>query len=382
MRMPLAIMTAVVAIAVWLAASAAQTQPGAPSTPATDPASPTAPASGTAKPKPMVLETTIDSVMAERIARQLIAASPIADPGDVKARDEAAQRLAACNDLLDAAGNRILWGGFNPDQGYDPDAYRLEVNSRDDYFQLTELNPLVWTKLYLSTFMFPGGFEVREEGRFTVLSMVARFRGTLDAGEYPYPFWHSPNKWTAYMNTDRLVFVFSSGRLVSAMRVSPNPLSLQLIKREWDTHWTWTDEAGHPQPRVTLFSYVFSQDNPHVGGLDESYRALEERFREENCLTCHAPDNRSRLNDLVLLNYPNQALVARRTLVSVLEYNRMPPGNAMAHEPNGIQDDEVLAELIRLARDFERKADAAFAFERLKQSTAEAAPTPTPAARP
>lgn len=323
-----------------------------------------------AKPKPMVLKKPIQDIVAERIAKQLIAASPVVDPANAAARDEAGCRLADCADLMEAAGTRILWGGFNPAQGYDPDAYRLIDTSDDTAFQLTELNPTVWAKLYLSTFMFKGAYTMRTEGRFTVLELEAEFRGKLDPGEYPYPFWHNPNKWTAYVNAEKVALVFSSGRLLSAMRVAPDPLSLKLIKRDWDAQWTWTNEKGEPQPRVALYSYLFSKDNPHVADLDASYRRLEKTFRDQNCLSCHEPDNRSRINDLLLLNYPNQALIARRSLVAVLEDNKMPPGNELAHEPTGIQDEAVRKELITLAQEFERTADAAFAYERLKKATA------------
>ncbi len=332
-------------------------------------------ATPTPKPKPLVLVEPIQDMIAKRIASQLVKASPMADPGDPAARDAAAAKLAACADLIDAAGSRILWGGFNPAQGYDPESYRLIDTSDDTAFQLTELNPMVWAKLYLSTFMFKGGYEIRTEGPLTVLELDVQFRASLDAGEYPYPFWHTPNKWTAYVNAEKIALVFSSGRLLSAMRVSPDPLSLKLIKRDWDAQWHWTDQNGEPQPRVTLYSYLFSKDNPHVAALDASYRALEGKFREQNCMTCHEPDNRSRINDLLLLNYPNQALVARRSLVAVLEENKMPPGNEIAHEPTGITDEAVRQELVELAHAFEKQADAAFAYERAHAASATAMPS-------
>lgn len=350
-------------------ARAAAQPPAAPAQPTSAPSPSSPPATQPEKKKvPMNLKVPVEAMLAERIAKQIVAASPVADPADAKARDAAAEKLGACKDLLEAAHSRILWGGFHPEQGYDPSAYRLHDRSREDFFQLTELNPMIWAKLYLSTFMFPGPYSVRQEGRFTVLELDAKFRGGLDAGEYPYPFWHSPNKWTAYMNAEKVILIFEPGRLVASMRVSPNPLSVRLIKRQWDTKWVWTNDKGEPQPRVSLFSYVFSKDNPHVAELDRSYRALESAFRDQNCMTCHAPDNQSRINDLLLLNYPNQALVMRRSLVTVLEDNQMPPGNELAHEPTGLQDPEVLKTLIKLAKEFEKQADDAFAYEQLREA--------------
>ena len=317
-----------------------------------------------AKPKPLVLLKPVEAILAEKLARQIIAASPLADPSDTAARDAAAEELGRCSDLFKAARGRILWGGFHPEQGYDPANYRLIETSRDDLFQLTQFDPEVWARLYLSTFMFPGEFEVRSEGRFTVLELKTRFRSDLGDGEYPYPFWHSPNKWTAYVNAESVLLVFEPGRLVAAMRKSPDPLSLNLVKKPWDGRWVWRDPHGGEQPRVTLFKYQFSADNPHVEELDRSYRALANQFRAQECMMCHEPDNRGRINDLLLLNYPNQSLIARRTLVAVLEDNQMPPGNSLAGEETGIHDEAARKLLLDLAKAFEATADEAFAFER------------------
>ncbi len=324
------------------------------------------PASAPAAParQPMVLDRSPTRILAERIGRLIADASPIADPADAAARDAAGEQLAKCRDLINAADGRVLWGGFNPDQGYNPAAYQLTPKSPLEFFQLTELDPVVWAKLYLSTFMFTGKFEVREEEGVTVLDMEAKFRGDLAPGEYPYPFWHSPNKWTAYMNASRVYLLFDRGRLLAGLRKAPPPESLKLIRKKWDAKWSWVDEKGQPQPRVALFDYLFSKDNPHVASLEKSYRELEENFRSQNCMSCHAPDNQSKINDLLLLNYPNQSLVMRRTLVSVLEENYMPPGDKLAKSPEGVQDKHVLADLLRLAKEFEKHADDAFAYEK------------------
>lgn len=314
--------------------------------------------------RPFVPDRSPTRVLAERIARQVIAASPLADPADAAARDLAGVRLAACKDLVDAADGTVLWGGFNPDQGYDPERYRLTRESPIDFAQLTEFEPVVWAKLYLSTFMFSGKYEIHEENGLTILDLEAKFRGGLSPGDYPYPFWHSPNKWTAYMNAERLLLVFARGRLIAGMRKSPEPESLKLIRRPWDAKWNWVDEKGDPQPRVALFDYLFSKDNPHVVPLEASYRELESKLRAANCMSCHEPDNQSRINDLLLLNYPNQSLIMRRSIVKVFEDNYMPPGDKIAKEPEGVQDQKLLAELLKLAREFEKNADAAIAFDR------------------
>ena len=56
----------------------------------------------------------------------------------------------------------------------------------------------------------------------------------------------------------------------------------------------------------------------------------------------------------------------RRTLVAVLEDNQMPPGSVTAEVPTGIQDRHALDEMIRLAKDFEARADAALAYEQMR----------------
>jgi hypothetical protein len=288
----------------------------------------------------------------ERIAREVIAASPPSDPGDAAARDAAGERLVKLQDLLDAAGDRILWGGFNPEKGYEPKAN-----------QLTELSPVVWVKLYLSTFSFAGTYSVRQEGGFTVVELPARFRDRLDSGDYPYPFWHSAKKWNAYVNTRALFFVFDRGKLVAAYRAPP-PDSAGAEPRTWDARWRWLDDAGHERPRVALFSYLFSPGNPAIDELDRTYRKLDAAFRGNNCVSCHAPDNSAKASVLLLLDFPNQALVARHSLVEILRGNKMPPADPRAGRPAGLGSEELREQLLALAEQFEREADAALSYEK------------------
>ena len=287
----------------------------------------------------------------DRIARGLAQASPIADPTDARERDAAAERLARLTVLLDHTAEQILWGGFDAEKGFDLGKYRL-----------TEFSPTVYAKLYLSTFTFPGGYQIRSEGKYTVLEVETRFRAGLDPGDYPYPFWHSPQKWQAYVNTKSLVFVFENDRIVAAFRVAAAPGNA-LEPKPWDGRWHWTDATGHEQPRVTLFSYLMSADNPSLTKLDGAYRKLEAAFRAQNCIGCHAPDNIAQASTLTLLNYPNQALVARHDLVEVLRRNRMPPADVKAGVDAGISDETARQELLGLAEEFEREAEAALAHE-------------------
>ncbi len=276
---------------------------------------------------------------------------------DARARDAASVKLAGSQGFKSAVGDKILWGGCEPVKGFDPKIYTL-----------TEFEPLVWLKLYASTVMFTGEHEVRKEGPYTVLEMKGRFRSKLDPGDYPYPFWHSPKKWQAYVDLTSLALVFNGEKIIAAYRITTSDPSRPSENRPWDGNWHWTDAKGNQQPRVTLFSYLFASDNPHREGVDHAYRQLEARFRGENCASCHAPDNQGKAKALLLLDFPNQSLAARHTLVDVLTKNEMPPEDPTAKHPAGIADEAARAELIRLATVFVKEADAAVEFESKKKN--------------
>lgn len=293
-----------------------------------------------------------DLTLHDQVAAELIQASPLADPGDSKARDAAAARLAECRVFRSALQERVLWGGCEPVKGFDPRLYSL-----------TEFEPLVWLKLYASTIMFTGEHTVRTEGAYSILELKARFRSELDPGDYPYPFWHSPAKWQAYRDLASLAIVFEDDRIVAVYRIAqPGPSPVKNDKH-WDGQWRWKDARGQEQPRAALFSYVFGPDNPHRESVDKAYRQLEAEFRAQNCTSCHAPDNKGRAKQLLLLNYPNQSLVSRHEIVQVLTDNTMPPEDPVKGLPAGLSDRSQHNNLIQLARAFATKADAAVSFE-------------------
>lgn len=299
------------------------------------------------------------SSVQERIALAIAEASPPADPADRHARDAAGDRLARCKELIDAAGESLVWGGFNEKQGYDPAASKLTI-----------FNSRVWAKLYLSTFMFPGPHEVRQEGQYTVLEMEAKFRDGLDAGDYPYPFWHSAKKWQGYLDVRRIAFVFDGDLLIAAYRQPVHDPAQPMANRSWDGKWQWTGPSGESEPRASLYKYLLSPENPHTAQLETAYRNLEERCRAQACMSCHAPDNTAQSAKLYMLNYPNQALVARHELVKVLKEDKMPPLDITTGKPAGLHDDAVRTELLRLAEVFEKEADAALKFEQDHATTA------------
>jgi len=310
--------------------------------------------SNTAAPSsPTLAGTTLQ----DRIARSMIAASPVTDASDVAARDAAADKLGRCTDLINAPGEAVLWGGYDEKKGYDPAAYKL-----------TWFSPLIWAKLYLSTLMYTGEYHIRQEGKYTVLELAAKFRDSLDAGEYPYPFWHSPAKWQAYLDTAAVLLVFEGDKIIASYRKVIHDPAKPLANKMWDGKWHWIDAQGNEQPRTSLYTYALSSDNPHRATLDTAYRKLEEKFRGQNCIGCHSPDNTAQASTLTMLCYPNQALAGRHSIVSILKEDKMPPLDKETGKPAGLHNDAVRDELIQLALTFEQEADAALKFEASRNS--------------
>jgi hypothetical protein len=206
--------------------------------------------------------------------------------------------------------------------------------------------------------MFPGGHDVEVVGDTAIIRIPVVFRTDLDPGDFPYPFWHSAAKWQSYQTATDLLFFLRGGKLIGALRSANQDQSRPLRAMKWDGKWTWQSGRGNEyEPKVTLFSFAFSPDNPSVADLDRSYRAMEKELRKENCLTCHSPDNSAKMNPLELFSYPNQALSGRHELIKVLDENTMPP------TLEAIPDSRRRSELRDLAQAFADAGDAALAFE-------------------
>lgn len=289
---------------------------------------------------------------ARDLAQALVEACPVVDTSDMAARDACAAQLGELGLLRERLTAPMLWGGQPAGAG--PEDLLYDAH-------LTEFDPYVWRRMYLSTFMFEDRAPVIERaGDYRVLRVPVRFRNAMDAGEYPYPFWHSPNKWTSYERALDLVFVFDSKHQIPVVvRGAEQDATRPHSDRAFDGMWTWD---GGAEPRVALYSYLFDAKNPHVGDLDRAYRALEEGLREHDCTTCHDPSNSAGAKHLELLTYPNQALAGRHDLTTQIERLNMPP--ATVERPTmGIDDAAQRAQLVDLARAFAVAGDAALAFE-------------------
>jgi hypothetical protein len=209
--------------------------------------------------------------------------------------------------------------------------------------------------------MFTGSFSIEQSGDRTVIHLPYVFRNGLDAGEYPYPFWHSSSKWRDYQLATELLLVMRNGRIEGGLRSAVRLLSRPFQLRNWDGQWTWGPDGG--EPHVTLYRNLFRPGNPHVEQLDQAFRDLEDAMRPFNCEGCHRPDNIAHANPLELFAYPNQALVARHAIVQQVQFGLMPPADLVAGTRAGIADRTERAELLRLARAFESAADDALAAE-------------------
>src|SRR5687768_5431491 len=121
----------------------------------------------------------------QRVAKLLVSSCAATTSHHSNARDRCAYALTADEHLRAAIAEPIRWGA------------RLQGTSLEralDDSNTTTFNPRVWRRLYLSTFMFDRVGTVQQAGDYRVLEMPVSFRNTMDAGEYPYPFWHSMKK--------------------------------------------------------------------------------------------------------------------------------------------------------------------------------------------
>ncbi len=286
-----------------------------------------------------------DAELARQLGEQLAVACPMAPAGYESARLACVDALAKMALLRDTMEEPFLWGGHSADKPLD-----LYEN------HLTRFNPLVWRKMYASLFMFGSDYRIEAVGTQTVLHVPYAFRGALDAGSYPYPFWHSKGKWDSYQLAKELVLFIEDGKLLGGMRSAEQDKTRPSVEHTFDGNWTWNTPEGIPMPSTMLYSNLFSASNPMIPALDRTFRALEERARKQNCNGCHSPDNAAKVSQLVLLNYPNQAIYARNAIVAELDGLTMPPSN-------GVQDATERQALLALAREFQAVAEQALKLE-------------------
>jgi hypothetical protein len=294
-----------------------------------------------------------DHELATSIAKGLLAACPAgASPADEAARNDCAGKLTELAVLRDAMREPFIWGGQQPGAGY-----RLDTSTN-------KFNARVWRRMYLSTFMFGSDYTIEQPpgSDTTVLHIPVTFRGAMPAGAYPYPFWHSAKKWDAYNYSTTVHFIIQNGVVTGALRSADQDTTRPKVAHGWDGLWQW-EQDGVQMPYVSIYDYLLSKGNPYADHLDDSYRALEARMRQNNCQACHAPDNQGNSAQLEFFVYPNQALAGRHDIITQLTKNEMPPKNNALGLAAGIADAAERELLIQLAREFETAGDKALAWE-------------------
>lgn len=297
-------------------------------------------------------DTTAPELL-EQFAVELAGAAPAAKPNDVTAYAAASRKLADSALFERVSDETICWGLHTEGRPFDPGEQSV-----------TEFDPRVWCTEYLAGFMFSGRHSIEKMAAFTVLAMDSTFRNEMDSGDYPYPFWQSPKKWQSYQLTKQVLFVFQKNRLIASYRSSDEDPSRPTVARKFDGNWHWSGKDHLVEPHVSLYSNLFSKDNPHVVGMETAYKNLESAVRQSTCVSCHSPDNASHMKKLILLNFPNQALGARHSLVKALESNAMPPEDKDKGSPAGIGDEATKAKFVTLAREFSDIGDKALDFEK------------------
>jgi hypothetical protein len=292
-----------------------------------------------------------DQGLATAIANGLVAACPAgADPGDEKARNSCADKLTKLAVLRDAMREPFIWGGQVPGKGYALDTKTNKFNAR------------VWRRMYLSTFMFGSNYSIEQVDDTTVLHVPISFRGAMGTGAYPYPFWHSEKKWNAYNYATTIHFIIQNGAVIGALRGTEQDTKRPRVAHDWDGLWQWKQD-GVQMPYVSFYDYLLSKANPYTHQLNDAYRALELRMRQNACQACHAPDDQGHSDQLEFFVLPNQALTGRHDLVAQLDSNNMPPEDNTLHLPAGIADPSERVVLLELARNFERIGDQALGWE-------------------
>ena len=137
--------------------------------------------------------TPLETLAAE-LASKLSAACPPAARDDSAAFERCSAAMHRLTGIPFAPG--ILWGGDQP---------QVHLAKK----QLTHFAPVVYQDMYMPLFWFTGKWSVAHDdsNNLDVIRIEAYYRNALPSGDYPYPFWHSADKWSAYETANELRFI-------------------------------------------------------------------------------------------------------------------------------------------------------------------------------
>ena len=238
--------------------------------------------------------------MAAKLAQYLQTSCPAA-----KYEDEAAFKTCQATYRITSPlpfGLAVASGGDQP---------KLRIAKKS----LTHLQGWVFQFLYMPLSTFTGRWSVDQDPREKVyiIQVEAYFRNALPSGDYPYPFWHSADKWSAYETANQLRFFLTDpGRIFLVTRSSSGSEATRgayahVTPPAFDGKWQWVDATGKLQPQASLFANRYSPANPYLPHLDAAYRKFALAVRDGTCLSCHTPVNKAEVDRLVLLQTPLHA---------------------------------------------------------------------------
>lgn len=301
-------------------------------------------------------ETSFDAnAFATALAASLAKSCPIGDPGDVAAHD-ACRRGIGTGVEAGMRTDYILFGGQQSPKHWLKD--KKTSVFRGDLFQ----------DMYMSLYMFTGKVRVQQApDGLTTIGVQAYFRNKLPPGRYPYPFWHAPAKWLAYEKANEIRFRMNhDGKVIFAYRadIGSNEARgpYEHVEHPYFLgEWMWRDETGGAQPVVTLFSEMYSPDNPNLAALDDSYRKMAINFRDADCTVCHMPEGHRKMNKLTLLQTPYHAASAIDAVLDEVRDGKMPVDDY--NDPKSI-DPALRSDLLKNGEAFKQMLLAADHWER------------------
>jgi hypothetical protein len=304
----------------------------------------------------------VERVAAE-IAADLARLCPPAQPGDTAAFDRCRQGLFNGSALKRNMHSIVIWGRVNP-------AANLKETD------LTQFAPDVLTGMYVPLFMFNGRHTVEFDAseKLYLVRLETAFRNRLQPGQFPYPFWHSENKWNTYQGANNLLLWIDPKSVTIRFAqftdrgATPPIVASSPLPHAFDGKWMWTDAAGKVQPQVTLFDGLFSADNPYLHQLDGAYRKLALSLRDGQCSSCHEPENKHGMKRLVLLQTPAHAAGEIKRLLKSVRDDRMPLDDAGIEAP---LEGPVKKALLENAGAFDALVDAAKEWERVQAARIE-----------
>jgi cytochrome b561 len=292
---------------------------------------------------------------AAELAASLAKACPMSPPNDVAAHESCRKQIGTGVEAW-MRDDVILFGGQQSTKSWIKD--KKTSVFRGDLYQ----------DMYMSLYMFTGEYRVQQApDGLTTIGVQAYFRNGLPAGRYPYPFWHTDAKWDAYQNSNELRFrMDKTGKVVFAYRADVGSEAkrgpyTKVVPPAFVGGWMWRDEAGVAQPVVTLFSEVYSPDNPNLATLDETYKKMAINFRDADCTVCHMPEGHRKMNKLTLLQTPYHAAAAIDAVLDEVRGGKMPVDDY--NDPRAL-DPALKASLLANGEAFKRAIVAADIWER------------------